>query len=44
MTDDNKALIDKLINSNYPTLAQDEAVTIVKLDGLLSEILRLDRR
>lgn len=44
LTDDDKTLIDKLINPNYPMLAKDEAVTLAKLNKDLAEILRLDSR
>lgn len=44
LTDDNKALIDRLINPNYPTLAQDEAVKLAKTDEYIAELLELDER
>lgn len=44
LTDDDKKLIDMIINSNYPTLAQDEAVNIAKADEHLAELLALDER
>lgn len=44
LTDDDKELIDMIINPDYPTLAQDEAIKIAKADEHLAEILRLDSR
>lgn len=44
LTDNDKALIDKIINPNYPTLAKDEAVSFAKADEHLAELLRLDIR
>ena len=44
LTDDDKKLIDMIINPDYSTLAQVEAVKIAKADEHLAEILRLDTR
>lgn len=44
LTDSDKALINKIINPNYPTLAKDEAVSFAKADEHLAELLRLDSR
>lgn len=44
LTDSDRKLIDTLINSNYPSLAQDDAVRIAKADSRLGELLSLDER
>jgi hypothetical protein len=44
LTDGDRKLIDTLINSNYPSLAQDDAIRIAKTDSRLAEILSLDER
>lgn len=44
LTDKDRKLIDTLINSNYPSLAQDDAVRIAKADSRLGELLSLDER
>lgn len=44
LTDSDRNLIDTLISSNYPSLAQGEAVKIAKADSRLAEILSLDER
>ncbi|MCM1189371.1 MAG: hypothetical protein NC541_08750 [bacterium] len=44
LTKDDKALIDKLIDPRYPSLAQAEAVSLAKADKYLAELLRLDSR
>ena len=44
LTDSDRKLIDTLINSNYPSLAQDDAIKIAKADNRLAEILSLDER
>lgn len=44
LTDDDKKLIDTIIDSKYESLAKDQAVQIAKADEHLAEILRLDTR
>ncbi len=44
LTDYDRKLIDTLVNSNYPAIAQDDAVRIAKADSRLGEILSLDER
>lgn len=44
LTDSDRNLIDTLINPNYPSLAQGEAVKIAKADSRLAEVLSLDER
>ncbi|MDE7280368.1 MAG: hypothetical protein K2N36_01330, partial [Ruminiclostridium sp.] len=44
LTDDDKKLIDTLIDSKYESLAKDHAVQIAKADEHLAELLRLDTR
>lgn len=44
LTDDDKKLIDTLIDSRYESLAKDQAVRIAKADEHLAEILMLDTR
>lgn len=44
LTDDDKKLIDTLIDSKYESLAKDQAVQIAKADEHLAELLRLDTR
>lgn len=44
LTDSDRNLIDTLISSDYPSLAQGEAVKIAKADSRLAEILSLDER
>lgn len=44
LTDDDKKLIDTLIDSRYESLAKDQAVQIAKADEHLAELLRLDER
>lgn len=44
LTDDDKKLIDTLIDSRYESLAKDQAVQIAKADEHLAEILMLDTR
>lgn len=44
LTDDDKKLIDTLIDSRYESLAKDQAVQIAKADEHLAELLMLDTR
>lgn len=44
LTEEDRRLIDTLINSDYPTLAQSDAIKIAKADSRLAEILSLDER
>lgn len=44
LTDDDKKLIDTLIDSKYESLGKEQAVQIAKADDRLAEILRLDER
>lgn len=44
LTDSDRKLIDVLIDFNYPSLAQEEAIKIAKADSRLREILSLDER
>ena len=44
LTDSDKNLIDTLISADYPSLAQSDAIKIVKADSRLAEILSLDER
>lgn len=44
LTDSDRKLIDTLINSNYPSLAKDDAIRIAKADERLGELLLLDER
>ncbi len=44
LTDSDRKLIDTLISSNYPSLAQSDAIKIAKADSRLAEILSLDER
>ena len=44
LTDSDKKLIDTLIDSKYPVLAQGEAIKIARADNRLAEILQLDSR
>lgn len=44
LTDDDKKLIDTLIDNRYESLAKDQAVQIAKADEHLAEILMLDTR
>ena len=37
-------MIDTLIDSKYPTSAQNDAIRIAKADSRLAEILALDER
>lgn len=44
LTDSDRKLIDTLIDSKYPTSAQNDAIRIAKADSRLAEILALDER
>lgn len=44
LTDSDRNLIDTLIDSKYPTSAQNDAIRIAKADSRLAEILALDER
>lgn len=44
LTEEDRRLIDTLINSGYPILAQSDAIKIAKADSRLAEILSLDER
>ena len=44
LTDSDKNLIDTLISTDYPSLAQSDAIKIAKADSRLVEILSLDER
>ena len=44
LTEEERNLIDLLIDSRYPSLAEQQAVKIAKLDRRLAELLLLDER
>lgn len=44
LTEEDIELIDTLIDSQYPSIAEQQAVKIARLDRRLAELLRLDER
>lgn len=44
LTEDDRKLIDTMIESEYPTIAVGKAVEIARADTRLGEILALDER